>query len=86
MRGPDNGRPEPGRCPKNNNNRHMWKINRKFYKAGQEPKQSFSNIEYICRHCGVRRVTGATSSRPEPGRCPKRTGTLPHSWVINKKW
>jgi len=86
MRGPEQGKPEPGRCTKNNYNRHMWTKNRVFYKPGMEPKCSYSHIEYVCRHCGVKITTGVSSGKPKPSRCQRRANNLPHSWVIGRRW
>ncbi len=86
MRGPQQGRPDPGRCPRNGYKRHSWTVNRKFYHAGAAPKRKYSIIEYKCKFCGVQRTMGVGNGKPEPGRCQRRSGSLPHSWIINRKW
>ena len=42
-------------------------------------------IEYMCRYCGAKMLRTAQSGRPSPGKCPRKTGDKPHSWVINRK-
>lgn len=85
-RGNFDGKPEPGRCPRNNGNHHLWVANRRFYRAGTEPKLNYHRIEYMCRHCGTRQTKGAFDGKPEPGVCARRAKRLPHSWVIQRKW
>lgn len=43
-------------------------------------------IEYQCRYCGRKESRGINAGRPQPGKCPRKTGDKPHSWVINRKW
>ena len=43
-------------------------------------------IEYMCSHCGKKEVRQANMGRPQPGRCPRKQGDKPHSWVINRKF
>lgn len=85
-KGKTEGKPDPGRCPRNNNNHHSWVINRRFYRAGAEPKLDYHRIEYMCRHCGARQTKGAMDGKPEPGTCPRRTNGMPHMWVVQRKW
>ena len=42
-------------------------------------------IEYMCSHCGQKVMRTATSGRPNPGTCPRRTGDRPHVWVVNRR-
>ena len=43
-------------------------------------------VEFMCTYCGKKISKSATNGRPDPGKCPKKTGDKPHSWVINRKW
>ncbi len=47
---------------------------------------SFKWIEYMCTACGKKETKSATTGRPMPGKCPRKTGDRPHSWVINRKY
>lgn len=47
----------------------------------EKPKR----IEYMCSYCGRKTTKSILSGRPEPGKCPRRKGDSPHSWVINRK-
>jgi len=42
--------------------------------------------EYMCSYCGRKVIRSNTSGRPQPGKCPRKTGDKPHSWRINKKY
>lgn len=42
-------------------------------------------IEYMCSQCGKKQVKLKTMGRPEPGKCPRKTGNRPHSWVKNRE-
>ena len=44
-----------------------------------------TNIEYICTYCGKKTVRAGNQGRPVPGKCPRKTGDKPHTWVVNKK-
>ncbi len=48
---------------------------------GSGPKR----VEYMCTHCGTRRIRNENDGRPSPDRCPRRSGDQPHRWVINRK-
>lgn len=85
-KGKMDGKPDPGRCPRNNNKHHSWVVNRNFYRAGTEPELDYHRIEYMCRHCGARQTKGARDGKPEPGTCPRRTNGLPHAWVVQRKY
>ena len=41
-------------------------------------------IEYICTYCGKKVVRRAIIGRPEPGKCPRKLGDRPHSWIRNR--
>lgn len=43
-------------------------------------------IEYMCRWCGTKQLRGKDAGRPRPGKCPRKKGDQPHTWVINKKY
>ena len=47
---------------------------------------AYRMVEFMCTYCGKKTSKSATSGRPDPGKCPKKTGEKPHSWVINRKW
>lgn len=47
--------------------------------------QTHKFIEYQCRYCGLKTIVAISKGRPAPGRCPRKTGDKPHSWVINRK-
>ena len=42
-------------------------------------------IEYMCRYCGAKMLRSAQSGKPSPGKCPRKTGDRPHSWIINRR-
>ena len=86
MRGPEQGRPEPGRCPRNGYRRHSWTVNRKIYHAGAVRKQKYRIVEYQCKFCGIKKTMGVGNGKPGPGRCQRRHAWRPHSWVVNRKW
>jgi len=48
------------------------------------PKIKF--IEYKCTYCGKTITKGAVMGRPDPGKCPRKTGDKPHSWVKNRSY
>ncbi len=43
-------------------------------------------IEYMCSHCGAKKVMPAVRGKPQPGRCPKRKNGKPHVWTVNRKF
>ena len=47
-------------------------------------------IEYMCEYCGMRVPRNVNSSRPSPGKCPKRKlpngMILPHKWIENRRY
>ena len=47
--------------------------------------KKLASVEYKCSYCGRTETRGGMSGRPDPGKCPRKTGDKPHSWVINKK-
>ncbi len=42
-------------------------------------------IEYKCSWCGKTVTRGEGSGRPDPGKCPRKSGDKPHTWTINRK-
>lgn len=44
------------------------------------------HVEYVCSWCGKRVTRIEGKGRPEPGKCPRKTGDKPHTWVANKKY
>lgn len=43
-------------------------------------------IQYMCTYCGKKTTMAANKGRPEPGRCPRKSGDRPHTWRINRVW
>lgn len=43
-------------------------------------------VEYMCSYCGKKVTRSLRFGRPDPGKCPRKTGDKPHSWVINRKY
>lgn len=43
------------------------------------------NIQYMCTYCGKKETRSKTSERLMPGKCPRRNGNMPHSWVKNRE-
>ena len=41
-------------------------------------------IEYICTYCGKKTIRSEMIGRPEPGKCPRKTGDRPHTWQKNR--
>ena len=46
---------------------------------------AYEKIEYMCSHCGQRVIRAKTIGRPNPGKCPRKKGDKPHTWVINRR-
>lgn len=46
---------------------------------------TFKRIEYMCTYCGKKETRSPSMGRPEPGKCPRKNGDKPHSWVINRR-
>lgn len=42
-------------------------------------------IEYMCRYCGLKKRMAEDRGKPDPGRCPRKTGDRPHTWIKNRK-
>lgn len=42
-------------------------------------------IEFMCSYCGKKEIRNTSMGRPLPGRCPRKPGNKPHSWVINRR-
>lgn len=42
-------------------------------------------IEYMCSECGKKQTMPKTMGRPAPGKCPRKSGDKPHSWVKNRE-
>ena len=42
-------------------------------------------IQYQCSWCGKTETRPVNMGRPNPGKCPRKDGNKPHTWVINKK-
>ncbi len=43
-------------------------------------------VEYMCSQCGKKETKPKAMGRPMPGKCPRKTGNKPHSWVKNKEF
>ena len=41
--------------------------------------------EYMCSQCGRKEIKLKSMGRPLPGKCPRKTGNKPHSWVKNRE-
>ena len=44
------------------------------------------HVEYQCTWCGKRVIKVDGTGRPLPGKCPRKGGDKPHTWVINRKY
>lgn len=42
-------------------------------------------IEYMCSQCGKKVTRFVSEGRPQPGKCPRKQGDKPHTWVVNRK-
>mgnify|MGYP007070727044 CR=1 FL=1 len=42
------------------------------------------SIEWMCSHCGKKELRSENNGRPQPGKCPRKTGDRPHTWVKNR--
>ena len=49
-------------------------------------KREKKYVEYMCRYCGTKTSKGKDRGRPLPGKCSRRSGNMPHSWVKNREW
>ena len=47
---------------------------------------TIKHVEYQCTWCGKRVTKVDGKGRPEPGKCPRKQGDKPHTWVISKKF
>ena len=45
---------------------------------------TLKTIEFMCTHCGKKERRNNTMGRPQPGKCPRKPGNQPHSWVVNR--
>ena len=45
-----------------------------------------ATIEWMCTHCGKKILKMDITGRPDPGKCPRKTGNRPHTWVKNRKF
>lgn len=43
-------------------------------------------IEYMCSWCGKRSTRVVSIGRPEPGKCLRKEGNKPHTWVVNRRF
>ena len=43
-----------------------------------------THVQYKCSHCGQTRTVSVGDGKPDPGRCPRRTGDRPHVWTKNR--
>ena len=43
-------------------------------------------VEYMCSQCGKKETKPKAMGRPSPGRCPRKQGNKPHSWVKNREF
>ena len=41
-------------------------------------------IEWMCTHCGKKQSVTENRGRPLPGKCPRKQGDKPHTWVKNR--
>ena len=48
--------------------------------------QKTTKIEYMCSFCGAKKQLPNSMGRPLPGKCPRKSGDKPHTWVINRKF
>lgn len=46
----------------------------------------YKYIEYMCRYCGAKKARSKNDGKPLPGRCSRKKGDQPHTWVINRKY
>ena len=42
-------------------------------------------VEFQCRYCGAKTTLAINRGEPNPGRCPRKQGDKPHSWITNRK-
>ena len=40
--------------------------------------------EFMCTYCGKKEQKSMQAGRPQPGKCPRKPGNQPHSWVVNR--
>ena len=59
--------------------------------AGYKEEKTMADIrkptkmKWMCTQCGRKEVRPITMGRPMPGKCSRRGGDKPHSWVQNGK-
>lgn len=49
------------------------------------PQGRIKKIQYMCRYCGKKQTMLQTVGRPMPGKCSRRKGDMPHSWIRNRE-
>ena len=49
----------------------------------EENIMAYKSQNWICTCCGKKTARSASAGRPDPGRCPRKSGDKPHSWVKN---
>jgi len=49
-------------------------------------KKEIKHVEYMCTYCGTKTIRNVNMGRPQPGKCPRKTGNKPHSWVVNRRF
>ena len=47
---------------------------------------AIKKVEYMCSQCGKKEVKPANAGRPLPGKCPRKQGDKPHTWVVNRRF
>ena len=40
--------------------------------------------EFMYTYCGKKEQKSMQAGRPQPGKCPRKPGNQPHSWVVNR--
>ena len=55
------------------------------FRVGGKIRWATKRIEYMCSCCGEKELRFVSMGKPQPGKCPRKQGDKPHSWVVNRK-
>ena len=51
----------------------------------EEEKMATKRIEYMCSYCGKKELRFVSMGKPQPGKCPRKQGDKPHTWMVNRR-
>lgn len=51
-------------------------------KNNNKPK----SVLWSCTWCGAKEMKASIFGRPQPGKCPRKNGDRPHTWVKEREF